>query len=205
VRRGQRDGYLPSSYLTGSTIHLRPVGFKTVFFCPNFWDSSNLEGQVPIFISHRNRVAQIYPRALGSLFVASYDSQGCGGGILTRLHTGMFTWLGNFLYDTGPNGEHFVRNEVLKKKSRYRTAFVSPFVCVWEGKQREMEGLLTKWNQYIAGTILKAWWLWWVNPSVKATTGAASIARWTLMSSGKYPALTVCPSCKLLLLGTWAT
>jgi hypothetical protein len=33
-------------------------------------------------------MAQLYPRALGSLFVASYDSQGYGGGILTRLHTG---------------------------------------------------------------------------------------------------------------------
>jgi hypothetical protein len=30
-----------------------------------------------------------YPRALGSHFVASYDSQGSGGGILTRLHTGL--------------------------------------------------------------------------------------------------------------------
>jgi hypothetical protein len=42
-------------------------------------DSPNLEGQVPVFISSRNRVAQLYPQALGSLFVASYDS---------RLHTG---------------------------------------------------------------------------------------------------------------------
>jgi hypothetical protein len=33
-------------------------------------------------------VAQLYPRALCSLSVASYDSQGSGGGILTRLHTG---------------------------------------------------------------------------------------------------------------------
>jgi hypothetical protein len=33
-------------------------------------------------------VAQLYPRALGSLSVASYDSQGYGGGILSRLHTG---------------------------------------------------------------------------------------------------------------------
>jgi hypothetical protein len=33
-------------------------------------------------------VAQICPRALGSLSVASYDSQGYGGGILSRLHTG---------------------------------------------------------------------------------------------------------------------
>jgi hypothetical protein len=33
-------------------------------------------------------VAQLYPQALGSLSVASYDSQGYGGGIRTRLHAG---------------------------------------------------------------------------------------------------------------------
>jgi hypothetical protein len=48
----------------------------------------NLEGQVPIFISPRNRVAQLYPGALGSLFVASYDSQGYGV-ILTLPPTGL--------------------------------------------------------------------------------------------------------------------
>jgi hypothetical protein len=31
-------------------------------------------------------VAQLYPRSLGSLFIASYDSQGYGGEILTLLH-----------------------------------------------------------------------------------------------------------------------
>jgi hypothetical protein len=51
-------------------------------------DSPNLEGQVPVFISPRNRVAQLYPQALGFFFVTSYDPQGYGGGILTRLHTG---------------------------------------------------------------------------------------------------------------------
>jgi hypothetical protein len=56
--------------------------------CCLVWDFPNLEGQVPVFISPRNRVAQLYPRALGSLFVASYDSQDYGGGILTRLNTG---------------------------------------------------------------------------------------------------------------------
>jgi hypothetical protein len=44
-----------------------------------------MEGQVPVFISPRNRVALLYPRALGSLFVASYYSQGNGGVIVTRL------------------------------------------------------------------------------------------------------------------------
>jgi hypothetical protein len=36
-------------------------------------DSPNLEGQVTTFISPRNRVAQLYPQALGYLFV-TYDS-----------------------------------------------------------------------------------------------------------------------------------
>jgi hypothetical protein len=51
-------------------------------------DSPNLEGQVPVFISPRNRVARLYPQAPGSRFVASYDSQGYGGGTRLHLHTG---------------------------------------------------------------------------------------------------------------------
>jgi hypothetical protein len=43
-------------------------------------DSPNLEGQVPVCISPRYRVARLHPQALGSLFVASYESQGYGGG-----------------------------------------------------------------------------------------------------------------------------
>jgi hypothetical protein len=38
--------------------------------------SPNLEDQFPVFISPRKRVAQLQPQPLGSLFVASYDSQG---------------------------------------------------------------------------------------------------------------------------------
>jgi hypothetical protein len=52
-------------------------------------DFANLDGQVPAFISSRKNVA------LRSLFVASYDSQGYGGGIRPRLHTGVV-----FLYLT---------------------------------------------------------------------------------------------------------
>jgi hypothetical protein len=55
-----------------------PAELTTIFYCL-IWDSPNLEGQVPVFISPRNRVAQLYPRALGSLYVASYDSQGSWG------------------------------------------------------------------------------------------------------------------------------
>jgi hypothetical protein len=44
-------------------------------------DSPNLEGQVLVFISPRNRMARLYPQALGSLFVASYELPGYGGGL----------------------------------------------------------------------------------------------------------------------------
>jgi hypothetical protein len=50
-------------------------------------DSSNLEGQVPVFITPHKMVARLYPQALGSLFVTSYDSQGYERGIWPRLHT----------------------------------------------------------------------------------------------------------------------
>jgi hypothetical protein len=49
-------------------------------------DSPDLEGQVPVFISPRNRVVQLYPQALGSLSVTSYYSQGYDGSIRTCLH-----------------------------------------------------------------------------------------------------------------------
>jgi hypothetical protein len=49
-------------------------------------DSNNLEGQVPVFKSPKNRVSQLYPQALGFLFIASYDLQGYSGGIRTHLH-----------------------------------------------------------------------------------------------------------------------
>jgi hypothetical protein len=39
-------------------------------------------------MSPSDRVTQLYPEALGSLFVAFYGSQGYGGGILTRPHRG---------------------------------------------------------------------------------------------------------------------
>jgi hypothetical protein len=61
----------------------------------------------PYLYPPRTGVAQLYPRALGSLFVASYDSQ---GGILTRLHTG-------FLYGS-------------KSKSHYHRQLVDQSVLV---------------------------------------------------------------------------
>jgi hypothetical protein len=74
---------LPKQPLSGPS----PAELTAIFYCLT-WDSPIVEGQIPVFISPRNRVTQLYTRALSSLFIATYDSQGYGGGILTRLHTG---------------------------------------------------------------------------------------------------------------------
>jgi hypothetical protein len=57
------------------------------------WDCPNLVGQAPVCMSPRNRVGQFYPQVWGPLFVASYDSQGYGVGVLTRLHQSQSLWL----------------------------------------------------------------------------------------------------------------
>jgi hypothetical protein len=71
---------LPEQSLLGRS----PAELTALFYCL-MRPPSNLEGQVPRFISPRNRVAQLYSRALVSLCVASNDSQDYGGGILTRV------------------------------------------------------------------------------------------------------------------------
>jgi hypothetical protein len=43
----------------------------TILYCL-ISDTPNLEGQVTVFISSRNKVAQLYPCELGSLYVVSY-------------------------------------------------------------------------------------------------------------------------------------
>jgi hypothetical protein len=71
-----------------STVILRfkSRGAYDHILLPQIPSSPKLEGQIPVFISLRNRVAQLYPQALDSLFVTSYDSQGYSGGIRPRLH-----------------------------------------------------------------------------------------------------------------------
>jgi hypothetical protein len=50
-----------------SHLSRSPTELTAIFYCL-IWDSPNLEGQVPVFISPRNRVAQLYPRALSGLW-----------------------------------------------------------------------------------------------------------------------------------------
>jgi hypothetical protein len=57
-------------------------------FTVSDWRLTHSGGPGPRIYIPRNRAAQLYPQALGSFFVTSYDSQGYGGGIRPRLHTG---------------------------------------------------------------------------------------------------------------------
>jgi hypothetical protein len=61
-----------------SAVTLRSESRRTHdhIFLSQIRDSLHLEGQVSVFIPPRKRVVQLYPQALGSRFVASYDSQG---------------------------------------------------------------------------------------------------------------------------------
>jgi hypothetical protein len=53
-------------------------------------DSPNLEGQVPVFISLRNRWPGYTPRHWVPFSSPPYDSHGYGGCIRIRLHAGAF-------------------------------------------------------------------------------------------------------------------
>jgi hypothetical protein len=70
-------------------------------------DSPQPGGPGPRIYIPPNRVGRLYPQALGSLFVASNDSQGYGGGIRPRLHTGLlydFKWYNfQFIFAQNPH------------------------------------------------------------------------------------------------------
>jgi hypothetical protein len=77
---------LASAVILGSVYR----GTRDHILLSEIRDYPNLQGQIPVFISPRIRVARLYPHAMGSLFVASYDSHGYGGGIRTRFRTGLY-------------------------------------------------------------------------------------------------------------------
>jgi hypothetical protein len=75
----------------GSAVTLRPVSHRP--HDHNLLSHMRLSkpGEaVPHICIPRNRVAQLYPWALGSLFIASYDMQGYSGGVLNHLNMGYF-------------------------------------------------------------------------------------------------------------------
>jgi hypothetical protein len=69
---------------------------------------SRLGGPGPRSYIPQEQGGRLYPQALGSLFIASYDSQGYDGGIRTRLHAGIWLKPWPLLINTrhGPHREH---------------------------------------------------------------------------------------------------
>jgi hypothetical protein len=43
-----------------SLSQMSPTGLVSIFYCLYFLDSPKLEGQVPVFISPKNRIDQLY-------------------------------------------------------------------------------------------------------------------------------------------------
>jgi hypothetical protein len=93
---------LPLGLASAVILGFESRGTRDYISLSQIRDSPNLEGQVPVFIFPRNRVAPLYPQALGSLFVSFYDSQGYGGGFRTRLHVG---------WSAGVESESYVTTE----------------------------------------------------------------------------------------------
>jgi hypothetical protein len=63
------------------------LGFRNRAKSSALRPTPNLKDHVSVFMSPSDRVTQLYPQAPGTLFVAFHDSHGCGGDILTLLHT----------------------------------------------------------------------------------------------------------------------
>jgi hypothetical protein len=72
----------------------------TTFYCLSFNTPPTWRARSSAFISLRKRVTRLYPQALGSLFVASYDSQGYSGVIRPRLHTRVLSLYCQFSTDS---------------------------------------------------------------------------------------------------------
>jgi hypothetical protein len=53
----------------------------TIFYCLIFETPLTWRARYPVFISSRNSVVQLYPQALGVLYVGSFDSQGYDGNL----------------------------------------------------------------------------------------------------------------------------
>jgi hypothetical protein len=92
-------------------------------------DFPNLEGQVPLFIYPRNKVAKLCPQALGSIFIASYDSQGYGGGIRTCLHVGNQQLKSQSYFTTG--GLPPISSSQSQSQSYFTTAGLPPISSSW--------------------------------------------------------------------------
>jgi hypothetical protein len=102
-----------------------PLGLTTIFTLSSMGLSRTWRARSPYLYTPRNRVLHLYPRALGSHFVASYSSQGdsaalCSWGISGALFLGVYRVL--HLYPRAL-GSHFV--------APYSSQGDSAALCSW--------------------------------------------------------------------------
>jgi hypothetical protein len=71
---------------SGVVLRSESLGTQGYILFSQIRNSPNLEVQVLVVISPRNRVVRLYPQALGSLSFVSYNSQGYGGSIRPNIH-----------------------------------------------------------------------------------------------------------------------
>jgi hypothetical protein len=65
----------------------------TKFYCPRFETPANLKARSP-YLYPPGTGWPVIPQALGSIFVASYDSQGYGGSIRLRVRSSLYVTAG---------------------------------------------------------------------------------------------------------------
>jgi hypothetical protein len=84
-----------------SLLCRRPAELTAILYCLS-WDSPQLGGPGPRIYIPQEQGGPFIPPGTGFPFVASYDSQCYGSGILTRLHTGDMcvycTWVTRFRF-----------------------------------------------------------------------------------------------------------
>jgi hypothetical protein len=86
-----------------------PSRLMTTFYCLKFETSPTWRARSPPYLHPPGNGWSGYTskhQTLGSLFVASYDSQGYGGGIRPRLHTGKLLYDDRKSVRVGPNIKH---------------------------------------------------------------------------------------------------
>jgi hypothetical protein len=87
---------------------------RILLYCIRGFPNPEVQAPSPVFISHRNRVIQLYSQALGSHFVT--DSQGYGGSIRTCLQAG----IKSTQVILGPSRSHVTTDGHSASMSRFR-------------------------------------------------------------------------------------
>jgi hypothetical protein len=81
----------------------------------------SLKNQVPVLISPNGRVAQLYQQAPRSVLFAFCNTQGCGGGNITCLHTGIWDDYGVIIGKKNLEGSGHGPIEILSQLLPWRT------------------------------------------------------------------------------------